>query len=58
MNNYVIKDILSLKIINKETGEVLAEWKPLMINENDYIFNKEADRLYLRQLSHEAARIT
>lgn len=34
-NNYIIKDILSLKIINKETGEVLAEWKPLMINEND-----------------------
>ena len=55
MNKYVIENILSLKIISKETGEVLAEWKPLMINENDYTFSKEADRLYLRQLSHEAA---
>ena len=52
-NNYVIKEILSLKIISKETGEVLAEWKPLPINENDYTFSKEADRLHLRQLSHE-----
>ncbi len=55
MNKYVIENIFSLKIISKETGEVLAEWKPLMINENDYTFSKEADRLYLRQLSHETA---
>jgi len=55
MNKYVIEDILSLKIISKETGEVLAEWKPLIMNENDYTFSKEADRLYLRQLPHETA---
>ena len=55
MSKREIKDILSIKIINKETGEVLAEWKPLTINENDYIFSKEADRLYLRQLPHETA---
>jgi len=53
MNKYIIEDILSLKIISKETGEVLAEWKPLTINENDYTFSKEADRLHLWQLPHE-----
>lgn len=55
MNRYVIKEILSLKIINKETGEILTEWKPLTVNENDYTFSKEADRLHLRQLPHETA---
>ena len=55
MNNYVIKEILSFKIISKETGEVLAEWKPLTINVDDYTFNKEVDRLHLRQLPHETA---
>lgn len=55
MNKYVIESILSLKIISKETGEVLAEWKPLTIDENDYTFSKEADRLHLRQLPHETA---
>ena len=55
MNKYIIEDILSLKIISKETEEILTEWKPLIINENDYTFSKEADRLHLRQLPHEAA---
>ena len=55
MNKYVIEDILSLKIISKETEEVLVEWKPPTINENDYTFSKEADRLHLRQLPHETA---
>lgn len=55
MNNYVIKDILSLKIISKETGEFLAEWEPLPINENDYTFSKETERLHLPQLPHETA---
>lgn len=54
-NNYVIKEILALKIISKETGEVLAEWKPLTINENDYTFSKETKRLHLPQLPHETA---
>ena len=51
----MIKDILSLKIISKETGEVLDEWKPLPINENenDYTFSKETERLHLPQLPHE-----
>ena len=55
MNKYVIEDILSLKIISKETGEVITEWKPLTINENDYTFSKEANRLYMPQLPHETA---
>ena len=55
MNDYVIEDILSLKIISKETGEVLDEWKPLIINENDYTFSKETERLHLPQLPHETA---
>lgn len=55
MNNYVIKNILSLKIINKETGEVLTEWKPLTVNENDYTFSKETERLHMPQLPHETA---
>ena len=55
MNKYIIKEILSLKIINKETGEVLAEWEPLIINENDYTFSEETELLHLRQLSHETA---
>jgi len=55
MNKYVIENILSLKIISKETGEVLAEWKPLMINENDYTFSKETRWLYMPQLPNETA---
>ena len=55
MNNYVIKEILSLKIISKETGEVLAEWKPLMINENDYTLSEETRRLHMPQLPNETA---
>ena len=55
MNNYAIKEILSLKIISKETGEVIAEWKPLPINENDYTFSKETERRHLPQLPHETA---
>ena len=55
MNDYVVEDILSLKIISKETGEVLDEWKPLIINENDYTFSKETGWLYMPQLPHETA---